>query len=36
MKGTCEALIRRGVITKDDLFDVTITDEQFSYLKTYR
>jgi len=29
MKGACEALIRRGVITKDDLFDVTITDEQF-------
>ena len=29
MKNAREALVRRGVITKDDLFDVTITDEQF-------
>lgn len=36
MKNAREALVRRGVITKDDLLDVTITDEQFSYLKTSR
>ena len=29
MKNAREALVRRGVITKDDLFEVTITDEQF-------
>lgn len=29
MKGAREALIRRGIISSNDLFEVTITDEQF-------
>jgi len=29
MKGAREALVCRGVISKEDLFEVTIKDEQF-------